>query len=39
MLTMRDNGPIFLGSFDPDDIETTEREGLTGDAPDSMDFF
>jgi len=39
MLTIGDDGPIFLGTFDPDDIESTEREGLTGDAPDSMDFF
>lgn len=39
MLTMGDDGPIYLGSFDPDAIEATERGGLTGDAPESMDFL
>ena len=39
MLTMGKDGPIYLGTFDPDAIEATEREGLTGDAPDSMDFL
>lgn len=39
MLTMLEDGPIFLGTFDPNDIESTERKGLTGDAPDSLDFF
>lgn len=39
MLTMGEDGPIYLGTFDPDTIEATERGGLTGEAPDSMDFF
>jgi len=39
MLTVGKDGPIFLGTFDPDDIDYTERDGLTDDAPDSLDFF
>ena len=39
MLTMDQSGPIFLGTFDPDDIEYSERDSLTGDAPDDLDFM
>jgi len=39
MLTMDQSEPIFLGTFDPDDIEYSERDGLTDDAPDGLDFM
>ena len=39
MLTMGEDGPIYIGTFDPDAIEAAERDGITGEPPDSMDFF